>query len=141
MWVFFLSHCICIIMRCYIIYTKLTPYVEGKKTRTQSKNSNKKIDSWVFVRNCLCMKWSLYKMIPLRVYTTSYKNPCSKRLLCFCTKWSPLYMYEVVFVRSDCQSFLRMSVLKWTSMCISQRNLGLTFLDDVIKSEKIKWFV
>ena len=34
------------------------------KNRTQSKNSNKKFDSWVFVQNGLCTKWSLYEMIP-----------------------------------------------------------------------------
>ena len=50
-----------------------------KKNRTQSENSKKKFDSWVFVRNALCM----FKMIPWRVYVKIHvphrtKNPCSK---------------------------------------------------------------
>ena len=91
-----------------------------KKNLTQFKNSNKKIDSWVFVRIGLCTKWSSYEIIPRRVYvvwndssacvcrnsgTTSYKKILVRsdsyafvRNGLPCTKWSLL---EMVFVRSD----------------------------------------
>ena len=69
---------------------------------------------YVFTRNSLKdSTWNSYAKIyhqsSDRCQVTSYKdhfeqrpprtkNPCSKWLLCFCTKWSPLY--EVVFVRN-----------------------------------------
>ena len=63
----------------------------------------------VSVRNALCM----FKMFPRHVYVKIQvpprtKNPCLKWLLCFCTKWSPLY--EVVSVRNGLCT-------KWLDTC------------------------
>ena len=47
------------------------------------------------------------------------KNPCSKWLLCFCTKWSPLY--ELVFVRNGlCTKWLSIlhCIQIFTNTCV-----------------------
>ena len=93
MWVFFLSHCKSIQIRCY---TKLTPYVE-KKTVLNLKKSNKKLTleflyEIVFVRNGICMNDSL-ACVCKNSGTTSYKKSLFEV--------TPMFLYEMVsLVRS-----------------------------------------
>ena len=98
MWVFFLSHCKSIEIRCYIYQINAICWI--KKTVLNLKKLTRGfLYEMIFVWNEY-VKIQVHLIQKILVQSDSYafvRNGLP------CTKWS---LFEMVFVRSDCQSLL-----------------------------------